>query len=156
MKLLFDEMLKNLASWFRILGIDSSFYSGKSDSQLIHLALKDGRVLVTRDLPLSLRCDKYGVRSILVKSDKIEEQIAHVLKETGIKPIFPNFTRCASCNGELEDAPKEGLKDLVPQNTLETRERFWQCKSCGKVFWEGGHWINIKRIYEKALGLSAP
>lgn len=154
MKLLFDEMLKNLASWFRILGFDSAFSSGKSDSQLLHLAMKEGRTLVTRDLPLTLRCEKHGVGFVFIKSDIIEEQIAQVLRETGLRPIFPNFTRCASCNGELADAPKEGLAGKVPANTLEHHERFWRCKTCGKIFWEGGHWKNIRRIYEKALELS--
>jgi uncharacterized protein with PIN domain len=154
MKLLFDEMLKNLASWCRLLGIDSAYYPGRSDSQLLHAAMKEGRILFTRDLPLSLRCDKHGVRAILVKSDIIEEQIAQVLRETKIEPAFPDFTRCASCNGELEDAPKESVAGLVPENTLERHERFWRCKSCGKVFWQGGHWRNIRRIYEKAKALA--
>ncbi|MFH0884990.1 MAG: Mut7-C RNAse domain-containing protein [Candidatus Micrarchaeota archaeon] len=155
MKLLFDEMLKHLASWCRLLGIDSAFYTGRSDSQLLHAAMKETRILVTRDMPLSLRCEKYDVKFIFIKSDRIEEQIAQVLKETGISVEFPNFKRCASCNGELEEASKEAANGKVPQNTLEHNERFWRCKSCGKFFWEGGHWKNIMRVYEKAKALAA-
>jgi uncharacterized protein len=151
MKLLFDEMLRNLCSWFRILGVDSVFASGRNDSQILHLAMKEGRVLITRDLPLTVRCEKHGVKFVFVKSDAIEEQIAQVLSETGLRPAFPGGTpRCASCNGELADAPKDSVAGKVPQNTLEHHEKFWRCMTCGKVYWEGGHWNNIRRIYDKA------
>ncbi len=154
MKLLFDEMLKHLASWCRLLGIDSAFYTGKSDSQLLHMAMKEGRILVTRDRPLSLRCETHGVQFIFIRSDAIEEQIAQVLKETGVAVEFPNFKRCSVCNGELEEAAKDSVKGKVPDNTLEQNERFWRCKSCGRLFWMGGHWKNIMRVYEKAKALA--
>jgi uncharacterized protein with PIN domain len=151
MKLLFDEMLKSLCSWFRILGVDSAFASGRKDNQILHMAMKEGRVLVTRDLPLTLRCERHGVKFVLVKGDAIDGQIAQVLAGTGLRPAFPGGThRCASCNGELADAPKDSVAGKVPQNTLEHHERFWRCRTCGKVYWEGGHWSNIMRIYGKA------
>jgi uncharacterized protein with PIN domain len=156
MKLLFDEMLKNLASWCRILGIDSEFFSGKSDSQLLEHAEKSGRVFVTRDFPLSVRCEKHGIRFILIKSDAIEEQIAQVIRETGVKVSFPENTRCATCNGELDVVPKESVKDGLPGNVIANHDTFWRCRSCGKVFWEGGHWKNIRRIYARVKELLAP
>jgi hypothetical protein len=147
-RILFDEMLKNLAHWCRILGIDSEFMTGKSDSQLLEHAKKNGLVFVTRDLPLYERCKKRGVRCILVKDEDLEDQIAQVLNETGAEVTFPEKTRCASCNGELEVVGKETLGGQVPQKTFEHREKFWKCKSCGKIFWEGSHWKNINRIFE--------
>jgi predicted nuclease of predicted toxin-antitoxin system len=95
MNLLFDEMLGNLARWCRILGIDSSFYTGKSDSQLFQIAKAEDRTLVTRDLKLAERCGKGGVRFILVKGERIEEQTAQVLKESGAAVTFPEKTRRA-------------------------------------------------------------
>ena len=155
MKLLFDEMLKNLASWCRILGIDSEFSSGRSDSQLLEHAKKTGRIFVTRDFPLSLRCEKWGVRCILIKSDAIEEQLAQVIRETGAEVSFPEKTRCAACNGELDVVPKESVREGLPDNVIAHHDRFWKCRSCGKVFWEGGHWKNIRRIYGRVKELLA-
>jgi hypothetical protein len=149
-RLLFDEMLKRLASWSRILGIDSEFLVGKSDSELMAFAKKNGFVFVTRDLPLSVRCEKHGVKFILVRSDKIEEQIAQLLEESGAEITFPDKTRCASCNGELEDIPKEKASGSVHDSVLQRNDRFWRCVKCGKVFWEGSHWRNIRKIMEKA------
>ena len=155
MKLLFDEMLKSLASWSRILGIDSRFYPGKSDSELLVMARKEGLILVTRDVRLNIRCQSSGVRSILIKQDSIEEQIAQLLSESGAEVTFPEKTRCAKCNGELLDAPPDSIKGDVPEAVLKTHARFWRCSSCRSVYWEGGHWKNITRIYEKAKAMMA-
>lgn len=156
-KLLFDEMLKNLASWCRILGIDSEWSGGKNDTQLLAYAAKSGRTFVTRDVPLSVRCERKGVSFIVIRSDKIEEQIAQVIRETGAEVSFPEKTRCASCNGELEAVGREQAAAAnLPPNVLEHHEKFWRCRDCGKIFWEGGHWKNITRIYGKARELLGP
>ena len=146
-RILFDEMLKNLAHWFRILGIYSEFFTGKSDTQLLEYSRKNGLIFVTRDAPLYDRCRKKGVRCILVKDEPLEDQIAQVLSETGATVTFPGKTRCASCNGELEEKKKEDLAGTVPENAFSEQQKFWKCKGCGKVFWEGSHWRNINRIY---------
>jgi len=150
MRFIFDEMLKNLSSWCRILGFDSEFFSGKSDSELLEHAEKSERIFVTRDAELAKRCGKHGVKHIFIKGESIEEQLGQLLRESKAEPTFPEKTRCASCNGELEDVPKESVKDDVESETFSHTERFWRCSRCGKVFWEGGHWKNIKRIYEDA------
>lgn len=153
MKLLFDEMLKSLASWARILGIYSEFYAGKSDSELLTHAKKEGLVMVTRDIRLHIRCQSGGVRSILIKSDAIEEQLAQLLGESGATVAFPEKTRCARCNGELQDASPASVKADVPETVLKMQKKFWKCSSCSRVYWEGGHWKNINRIYDKVKAI---
>ncbi|MFH0737492.1 MAG: Mut7-C RNAse domain-containing protein [Candidatus Micrarchaeota archaeon] len=164
MKLLFDQMLGNLARWCRILGIDSGFFTGESDSQLIGLAKKQDRIVITRDSELAKRCGRSGpgggidgpearIGCVLVKDGTLEEQIAQILKETGAAVTFPEKTRCASCNGELVLVPKAGVEGEVEKTTFAHHERFWRCSGCKKLFWEGGHWKNITRIYGKAKSL---
>jgi uncharacterized protein with PIN domain len=148
MRFLFDEMLKRLASWARILGIDSQFMTGKSDTELLRYAEKNDLVFVTRDMPLTIRCQKRGVRFIHIRSDILEEQLSQLLSESGATVTFPEKTRCASCNGELDPATKEQVAGKVHPSVIERNDRFWICRSCGKVYWEGSHWKNIRRIYE--------
>jgi uncharacterized protein with PIN domain len=149
MKLVFDQMLKNLATWCRILGLDSEFYSGSGDTELLELAKSKERILVTRDVQLSERCKKHDVRCIFVKSDVLEEQIAQIINESGAEVTFPEKTRCAVCNSELEEVPRESLKESVPQDIYESKSRLWRCIGCKKVYWEGSHWRNIGNFYEK-------
>ncbi len=153
MRFLFDEMLKKLASWCRILGLDSEWHSGKSDTELLALAKKGGLVFVTRDFALSLRCEKAGVRCVYIKSDDIVEQIATLVQESGARDeiSFPERTRCAACNGEMDVGGQEEAKasGKLPENVVAHHERFWRCRECGRIYWEGGHWRNIRRIYEQ-------
>jgi hypothetical protein len=153
MEFLFDEMLKRLASWSRILGLDSEYFTGKSDSELLEYAKKNKKILVTRDMPLSLRCEKHGVRFIFIKSDDIVEQIVYLIKESGSENniSFPEKTRCAKCNGELEIIGREEIaaSGKLPENVTTNHEKFWRCTKCGKIYWEGGHWKNIRRIYDR-------
>ncbi len=149
MKLLFDEMLGNLASWCRILGIDSAYASGRSDTAILHEAASGGRMLVTRDAELAKRCARGGGACILLREAPLEAQIAQVIRESGAKATYPHRTRCASCNGELRPAGKDEVVAGVPEGVRDMQAEFWRCTSCGKVFWEGGHWRNIGRVYAR-------
>ncbi len=147
MQFLFDEMLKRLVSWCRIFGIYSEFLVGKTDEELLEHAKKNRLVFVTRDVPLSKRCKKQRIKCILIKSNRIEEQLEQLITESMVNISFPEKTRCASCNGELDIVSKESLKDLLPEKVRG--EKFWQCRDCGKVFWEGSHWKNIRKVFDR-------
>ncbi len=148
MRLLFDEMLKKLASWARIFGIYSEYFTDKSDDQLLAYAKENKLIFVTRDVPLAQRCRKNDVRCVLIRSNDVQKQIAQLVEETGAEISFPEKTRCAVCNGELDIVNKESVKDEVPEKVLASQKRFWRCRGCGQVFWEGGHWKNIMKVYE--------
>ncbi len=148
MRLLFDEMLKKLASWSRIFGIHSEHYIDKSDDELLSYAKEKGLIFVTRDVPLAQRCRKRGIRCVLIKSNDVQEQIGQLIEETGAEISFPEKTRCAACNGELDVVAKETVEGDVPEKVYSNQERFWRCRDCGQVFWEGGHWKNIMKVYE--------
>ena len=143
MRFLFDEMLKKLSGWCRILGIHSEYFTDKSDDELLEYAKENNLVFVTRDKALSKRCTKHGVEVVFIKSNDIKDQIEDVLK-TGAEITFPEKTRCSSCNEILEPVSKDGIKDRLPPKV--DSEKYWICRSCGKVFWEGGHWKNIRRM----------
>ncbi|MBU0532896.1 Mut7-C RNAse domain-containing protein [Candidatus Micrarchaeota archaeon] len=145
MKFLFDEMLKRLVHWCRIFGIYSEYIVGKSDSELLDYAKKNGLIFVTRDVKLFERCKE--IKCVFIESDELEEQIVQILKETKVKMTFPDETRCPTCNGKLKVIGKERV-EAVPEDIYKNNKRIWQCSECGKVYWEGGHWKNITRIYE--------
>jgi uncharacterized protein with PIN domain len=73
------------------------------------------------------------------------EQLGHVLAKLRLPIRAP---RCMSCGGELGQLPKELAWDRVPARSFALQERFWECRQCQQVFWQGTHW---KRIAE-ALG----
>lgn len=137
MKFIADVMLGKLAKWLRIMGIDVIYNSHMDDQKLISLALKEKRVLLTRDTKLLKikSLDDY----LFISSDHLWEQLAQVIDYYHIDPLEKAFTRCILCNQGLVKKKKEDVKDLVAPYVYSTQEQFSQCLQCHKVYWAGTH-----------------
>lgn len=147
MKFLLTRELGRLAKWLRILGFDAEYFNADNINSLIIQALRDERIIITRNhrLPKSA-----GIKIIMVKAEKIKEQLAEVLKVLKIKLATETmFTRCIICNVELTDIEKEKVKDKVPEYVFETQEHFITCPKCNRVYWQGTHWGNVTKTLEE-------
>ena len=144
-----DAMLKKLARWLRIFGVDVEFADIPDNQILALLDIHRGRALLTQDVQLHGRAIHRGFKSFLVPRDlNIEGQLAAVYKEFSLNlEDFPSKTVCPSCNGPLNAAKKSEVKEKVLENVYASRRKFWLCGKCGKAYWEGSHW---KRINETA------
>ena len=90
---------------------------------------------------------------VLIAHDDVMDQLKQVAaeKQLTLQPdLF--FTRCTACNGTLEPVEKSAVFDELPEHVRGTLDKFRQCPSCGKLYWEGSH---TDRIREKlaAAGL---
>ncbi|MFP3950443.1 MAG: Mut7-C RNAse domain-containing protein [Candidatus Micrarchaeia archaeon] len=146
MKFLADEMLKKTARWMRLIGLDTAYLEKVSDAKILEAAAKEEKELITKDEKLAEEAQKLGIGVLLLPQDGIENDLKRILEKYGLKPAFPEKTRCPECNGNLEQKKLEEVKEDVPAGSRESGERFWKCSSCGKVYWEGAHWENIKRV----------
>ena len=54
-RLLVDINVGRLAKWLRAMGYDTIFPKGSGDNELVRIALRENRVLVTRDAGIALR-----------------------------------------------------------------------------------------------------
>ena len=129
-------MLGTLARWLRILGYDTIFDPALDDHQLARLALAQDRVLLTRDRALS---QKRGVRTLLIESEQLDDQIRQVLADLQLEP-GRSFSRCPVCNELLEPIDREAAQNRVPAYVARTHETFKHCPGCGRVYWRGSHW----------------
>jgi len=148
MKLLLSKELGRLATWLRILGLDAEYFRQQNLSSLVIQALRDDRVIITRNQHLARRS---GMRIVVLESEKIKEQIAEVLKALNIgvnKDII--FSRCIICNLPLVSVEKETIKDKVPEYVFKTQETFVTCPACQRIYWQGTHWGNINEILKEA------
>ncbi len=147
MKFFADSMLGRLARWLRLLGFDTLYVADISDQQLLRLAVKEGRFILTRDSHFARR----GIRDcMLIRSDEVFEQVAQVLKELGL--AVPAGRRCANCNGLLGEAPKEEVAGSVPDYVYLNHDRFLRCSDCGNLYWEGSQY---RRLRAKLREISA-
>jgi uncharacterized protein with PIN domain len=146
-KFLADNMLGRLATWLRLLGYDTAYVPHATDPELARIARAEDRILLTRDVELTRR---RGLRSILVESEQVEEQLEQVALTLGLSSQQA-FSRCAVCNAPLEEVSKLAVQDTVPPYVFQTHDAFRRCPACERVYWRGTHWAHMLAQIEDAM-----
>jgi len=148
---LVDAMLGNIAKKLRLLGFDSLYFSDIKDEDVIRIAKKENRIVLTNDEQLVRISKKQNVKSIHVtKKDEIN-QILQIGKQVnlGRYNIDSEKVRCSLCNNELHSVQKSSIVDKIPKGVFDNNENFWECKNCKKIYWEGTHVKNLQKFVEK-------
>ena len=140
MNFIADAMLGSLAKRLRLLGFDVLYDRTLADNDVLRLALEQGRIILTRDTGLA--CRPLAQNHILIKSDHVEEQLRQVLDAFSLSSSGP-LTRCSVCNQPLVSLDRDAARDRVPDHVLRTMTTFFECKGCGRTYWEGSH---VKRM----------
>ncbi len=147
MKFILSRELGRLAKWLRILGYDSKFYQEDSLSTLVITALREERVILTRNSRMSRFP---GPRVVKIDSDFVAQQIKQVILQLKLKPKSQDmFSRCTICNVELKETAKPKIKNRVPKYVYQTQKDFLICPHCRRVYWQGTHWGNVKKYLKK-------
>ena len=147
MKYLCDRMLGTLAKWLRIYGFDTFYADSEADdNEILRIAKKENRTLITRDIELVYRAKRENVKVIEIKSTDLGEQLKVVLNQVKIdKKTF--LSRYTLCNTPIYPIKKDEVKGKVPEKVFENNEEFWFCKKCDKIYWYGSHTEDmIKKI----------
>ena len=146
-KFIVDENVGQLAKWLRMIGYDAILLQGTDDGELVKIAHKEGRVLLTRDTQILQRrvITNHEVKAVLIRSDRTKEQLEQVMKELGLQCYTRQFTRCMECNTLLEPKSKEEVKGIVPPYIFRTQEQYMLCPGCHRIYWRGTHWQRMKK-----------
>ena len=151
MKFLVDGMLGKLARWLRILGNDVIYSVEFDDSELLELAKKDERVLLTKDLKLYKRAISRGLDYYYVEGKTEPDRIAEVAKRYSLPLVIDmDKSHCPICNTKLAAASKEQLQNELEKNTFTYYSKFWKCSNCGQIYWQGAHWTQINNTLNQA------
>ena len=147
-------MLGSLAKWLRFLGFDTLYALGDMmDDELMMVAKAEGRILITRDKELVVRCKKQIIPVVHIDCDGVTDQLLQTIKETKVSIDNCRFlSRCSECNCVLEGIEKAVIKDKVPKKVFDLHDDFLYCSSCKRVYWMGTH---TDSILEKLLSLHA-
>ena len=150
LKFMVDTNVGKLARWLRMMGYDAAFFTDGDDAEMIATALKEDRVIITRDSHIMKRGVVTGgrLRAILVRSDEPERQIREVVAVMGLAGHFKPFTLCLECNQPLKTRQKDEVKGRVPPYVFGTQHQFVECPSCRRIYWRGTHWAAMNKKLE--------
>lgn len=153
MKFICDRMLGKLAVWLRISGYDTLYigdFATQNEDDFMIENFRD-RVLLTKDRRLFNKAKKFGRDAILINSNDVAEQMKE-LKALGVKFQIV-MDRCSVCNNFLRRPTKEEalmvLKEQGLSEDMLERYELWFCENCKKLYWMGGHWVNMVRFLRK-------
>lgn len=151
MEFIVDGMLGKMARWLRMLGYDTKYSSSMSDDEILKAASEEGRVILTRDYEFFKRANVHGVKAVFVEGNTNAEKLADLSRQLNISlEININESRCPKCNAKIASIRKEKVKDKVPESTYSFYDEFWECSSCGQIYWKGSHWKKINNILKHA------
>lgn len=142
-KFIVDECVANLAPKLRMLGCDAIADRKWMDPEIAQISAAEKRTLLTRDRGLLKR--KEVIWGKFIRSTDPKEQIKEVMQFFGLSNLPMAFTRCLSCNGELEMVAKEDIWHLLEPKTKLYFEDFSRCSKCQKIYWEGCHYDRMQQ-----------
>jgi len=138
-----------LAKWLKILGFDTIYFSKIEDSDLIDLARREGRVLLTRDNGLIEK--SRDIKSFFINSEDWNTQLEQVLDGFNLWKKVRPYSRCIECNVELHDLSKKNAKNLVAPFVFEQASDFALCPQCDRIYWKGTHHQDMEFKIEEIL-----
>ena len=129
------------------MGYDSLFFNGSDDSSMVRTALKEGRVILTRDTQIMKRglVTSGRLKAILIGSDRPRLQMGQVIRELKLDCQFKPFSLCLECNQPLVKRSKAEVEGRVPPYVFKTQEQYVECPACHRIYWKGTHWQAMTR-----------
>jgi hypothetical protein len=144
-----DVHLGKLARLLRMLGFDTLYRNDYEDPEIIEIALRDHRIILTRDLGiLKQRAVTHGY---YIRSKRPLEQAREVIHRFDLADQVTPFARCMACNGPLVEVAKECVRARIPAKTARYYDRFYTCPTCDKVYWRGSHYERMKEKIARIL-----
>jgi uncharacterized protein with PIN domain len=142
-RFILDVHLGKLAKYLRMAGFDTLYERYYSDSEIVDIATKEKRIILTRDVGvLKYKTVTHGY---WIRSQDPIEQFREVIRRFNLFNHFRPFQRCMHCNGVIEKASKSQVIHHLKPRTRQYYNDFYRCARCNKVYWKGSH---VKRMLE--------
>jgi uncharacterized protein len=95
-----------------------------------------------------VRAEKAGLPPVLLRPNDVKGQICELMKHYSLE-TEPVMERCTDCNTLLRKAAgadRERIEKEVPSHLINEVKEFRLCDRCGKIYWRGSQWRNIKKM----------
>lgn len=143
-----DRTLMRLARWLRLMGADVLCEPHARAVEMLAMARRHGRPLLTRDKGLR------AARDVLyVENHHIRDQLREVIAHYPFDPLAFAFTRCSRCNALLHEVARDAMLVRLPPFVYASHEKFAVCDGCGQVYWNSTHPERARREIAAALNV---
>jgi hypothetical protein len=147
-----DAMLGKMARKLRMFGFDTIYDSNIDDKDILDSSRYQNRIVLTSDRTLVKRCKKKGINTILTYKGTELENLVTIFSVLNIKSInlqkLPHL--CTCCNGLLDTIiDKNLIKNQIPDRLLHSKNIFYECTKCNKIYWIGTHLQRISCLIKE-------
>ncbi len=146
-KFALDVHLGWLAGYLRMLGFDTLYADRAGDAELVEIAARQSRILLTRDRGLLKH--SAVTRGYRLREADSRRQVEEVMRRFDLGRALRPFTRCMICNGLLTEVSKAQVEEQVPRRVLVSFDELRQCLNCGRVYREGSHHRRMRSWIEQ-------
>jgi uncharacterized protein len=144
-----DCHLGRLARYLRQFGFDTLYRNDYTDDELAETSASEHRILLTRDRSLLKR--SIITHAYFIRDHDPRKQLDEVIRRFDLRNQIIPFGRCTRCNGIVEAIDKEAIEHLLEPKTRLYFDQFWQCTSCGQIYWEGSHVKHMLRLTDEVM-----
>ncbi len=142
-----DSHLGKLARHLRLLGFDTIYKKIFPDPEIIRTAEKEKRIILTRDV--GLLKNKRVQWGRWIRAVDPDQQLKEVLNTFQLRSKIKPFKRCLECNGIIVHVAKTRIAKQLSSDTRKYFDRFYQCRSCRRIYWQGSHYEKLIRFVFK-------
>jgi len=146
-RFILDAHLGRLAAYLRMLGFDTLYQNDYDDPELAETSADEHRILLTCDRRLLMR--KQITHGYFVRERQPKLQILEILDRFDLYNSLQPFTRCMHCNGITKLVDKQKIISQLLTRTKKYYDEFFQCQSCKKIYWQGSHYLRMKKMIEQ-------
>lgn len=149
-RFILDQHLGRLASYLRMMGLDTLYRNDYDDDELADVSSQENRILLTRDVGcLKRSIVTYGY---YVRETNPRLQMVEIVRRFKLLDFAEPFKHCTKCNGVLEPVAKAAILDRLPAHSAQLYEEFHRCRSCGQIYWKGSHYAQMQELITQMLG----
>ncbi|MCD4697913.1 MAG: Mut7-C ubiquitin/RNAse domain-containing protein [Bacteroidales bacterium] len=148
-RFILDVHLGKLARLLRMLGFDTLYENDYEDGEIIEIAIVQKRIILTRNLGILKH--KTVTHGYFVRSQQPGKQLDEIIQRFDLAGNIKPLSRCIECNGKIQIVEKKDIQHLLLPKTQKFYQKFFQCSSCKKVYWEGSHFNKMMGRIDKIL-----
>jgi hypothetical protein len=144
-----DVNLGKLARRLRMLGFDAAYDNKLDDGEIVDIAAREKRIVLTRDRKLLFR--KAVTHGYWIRSDDVDTQLKEVLQRLDLYHQVKPLQRCMDCNGSIESVARERVWSRLEPLTRRYYREFYCCSRCHKIYWSGSHVAHMSSVIRQLL-----